>query len=120
MSEPANIYAAPQAAYDEKAGGNTSGLGKLYPTPPEISGWSWGAFFLNWIWAIGNRTWIGLLALVPYVGFIMCIALGVKGREWAWQYVFPSIRRAPDPRTGVVRRHHVTDQSFQRAMKQAA
>jgi len=41
------------------------------------------------------------------------------GREWAWQYVFPSSRRAPDPRTRVVRRHHVTDQSFQRAMKQA-
>ena len=53
--------------------------------PDGIKGWSWGAFFLNWIWAIGNRTWIGLLAFIPYVGFIMAIVLGIKGREWAWK-----------------------------------
>lgn len=53
--------------------------------PDGIKGWSWGAFFLNWIWAIGNRTWIGLFAIVPYVGFIMAIVLGFKGREWAWK-----------------------------------
>lgn len=55
------------------------------PIPAGVKGWSWGAFFLNWIWAIGNRTWIGLLALIPYVGFIMAIVLGFKGREWAWK-----------------------------------
>lgn len=53
--------------------------------PDGIKGWSWGAFLLSWIWAIGNRTWIGLLALIPYVGFIMAIVLGFKGREWAWK-----------------------------------
>ena len=53
--------------------------------PPGIKGWSWGAFLLNWIWAIGNRVWLGLLCLVPYVGFIMAIVLGFKGREWAWK-----------------------------------
>jgi hypothetical protein len=53
--------------------------------PPGVAGWSWGAFLLNWIWAIGNRTWIGLFALIPYVGFIMAIILGIKGREWAWK-----------------------------------
>lgn len=60
-------------------------MGKGYPVPEGVAGWSWGAFFLNWIWAIGNRTWVGLLALVPYLGFIVMIVLGVKGREWAWQ-----------------------------------
>ncbi len=40
-------------------------------------------------------------------------------RDWGWQYVFPAERRSPDPRTGVVRRHHVSDQAFQRAMRQA-
>jgi integron integrase len=40
-------------------------------------------------------------------------------REWLWQYVFPADRRARDPRGGVVRRHHVGDQAFQRAMRQA-
>lgn len=53
--------------------------------PDGIRGWSWGAFLLNWVWAIGNKTWIGLLALIPYVGLIMAIVLGIKGREWAWQ-----------------------------------
>jgi integron integrase len=40
-------------------------------------------------------------------------------REWGWQYVFPALRRSVDPRSGAVRRHHVSDQSFQRAMRQA-
>jgi integron integrase len=40
-------------------------------------------------------------------------------REWVWQYVFPADRRSMDPRGGVVRRHHLGDQSFQRAMRQA-
>jgi integrase len=39
--------------------------------------------------------------------------------EWGWQYVFPAARRSVDPRSGAVRRHHVSDQSFQRAMRQA-
>lgn len=53
--------------------------------PAGIAGWSWGAFLLNWIWAIGNRTWIGLLALVPYLGIGIAIWLGIKGREMAWK-----------------------------------
>jgi type II secretory pathway pseudopilin PulG len=53
--------------------------------PEGIKGWSWGAFLLNWVWAIGNRTWIGLLAIIPYVGVIVAIWLGIKGREMAWK-----------------------------------
>jgi integron integrase len=40
-------------------------------------------------------------------------------REWGWQYVFPAPTRSRDPRSGVVRRHHLSDQTFQRAMRQA-
>ena len=40
---------------------------------------------LNFIWAIGNKTWIGLLALIPYVNIVVIIILGIKGRQWAWQ-----------------------------------
>ncbi|MBI5862067.1 MAG: tyrosine-type recombinase/integrase [Rhodocyclales bacterium] len=40
-------------------------------------------------------------------------------RDWGWQYVFPSAKLAVDPRLGETRRHHVQDQSVQRAMKQA-
>ena len=39
--------------------------------------------------------------------------------EWAWQYVFPASRRSRDPRTGIVRRHHLDDSVLQRAIKQA-
>lgn len=53
--------------------------------PDSARGWSWGAFLLNWIWAINNRTWIGLLSLVPYLGLIMAVVLGFKGKEWAWK-----------------------------------
>jgi len=40
-------------------------------------------------------------------------------REWGWQYVFPAGARSIDPRDGAERRHHLTDQVFQRAMKNA-
>lgn len=40
-------------------------------------------------------------------------------RQWNWQFVFPSWKRSVDPRTGVVRRHHLYEQSLQRAVKQA-
>ncbi|MCK5306357.1 MAG: hypothetical protein KAJ66_04420 [Candidatus Omnitrophica bacterium] len=64
---------------------NTSGQGESAIVPAEIKGWNWGAFLLSWIWAIGNNTWIGLLALIPYAGFVMAIILGIKGKEWAWK-----------------------------------
>jgi integron integrase len=40
-------------------------------------------------------------------------------QDWCWQYVFPAEARSIDPRTGVVRRHHLSDQALQRAMRQA-
>lgn len=36
-----------------------------------------------------------------------------------WQYVFPAKNRSADPRTGVVRRHHVLESGLQKAVKQA-
>jgi integron integrase len=41
------------------------------------------------------------------------------GREWAWQYLFPSKNRSPDPDDGVVRRHHLDESVPQRAVKEA-
>ena len=40
-------------------------------------------------------------------------------REWGWQYVFPSKQLSTDPRTGKVRRHHVTDIVLQKAVRKA-
>jgi hypothetical protein len=53
--------------------------------PPELDRWNWGAFLLNWIWGIGNNTFIALLTLVPGIGFIMMFVLGAKGSRWAWR-----------------------------------
>jgi len=39
--------------------------------------------------------------------------------EWGWQYVFPASGLARDPKTGQLRRHHVLDDSIQRAVKLA-
>jgi integron integrase len=40
-------------------------------------------------------------------------------KSWAWQYVFPAARRSVDPRSGWVGRHHILEDSIQRAMKKA-
>ena len=40
-------------------------------------------------------------------------------REWCWQYVFPATHRSIDPRTGDERRHHISETSLQKAVKQA-
>jgi integron integrase len=37
-------------------------------------------------------------------------------RDWVWQYVFPAPRLSRDPRTGIVRRHHIHEQGLQRAV----
>lgn len=41
------------------------------------------------------------------------------GRQWGWQYVFPSHRLSLDPRANRVRRHHIDEKGVQRAMKEA-
>lgn len=82
-----NPYQPPQASVADVPSliENNSGGGKSIVVPDGVRGWSWGAFFLSWIWSIANRTWIGLLALIPYVGIVVAIYLGVKGRELAWR-----------------------------------
>lgn len=41
------------------------------------------------------------------------------GASWTWFWVFPQHRHSICPRTGVVRRHHLFDQTFQRVFKRA-
>jgi hypothetical protein len=64
---------------------NTSGIASAFPVPTEIKRWNWGAFLLNWIWGLGNNTYIALLCFVPILNIIMPFVLGVKGNEWAWR-----------------------------------
>jgi integron integrase len=40
-------------------------------------------------------------------------------KEWKWQFVFPSWKRSLDPRSQQIRRHHIYEQSVQRAVRKA-
>lgn len=42
------------------------------------------------------------------------------GKEWGWQWVFPSKKLSRDPRSGIVRRHHVHSTNLQRQIKKVA
>lgn len=53
--------------------------------PPSVKGWCCCTFLLPRIWAIGNRNWFGLLAIIPGVSLVITIVLGLKVREWAWR-----------------------------------
>jgi integron integrase len=40
--------------------------------------------------------------------------------EWGWQYVFPASQMSRDPRSGMIRRHHLYETSVQKAIRRAA
>lgn len=64
---------------------NTSGQGKSAIVPDAIKGWNWGAFLMGFIWGVPNKVYISFVSGIPYIGFAMQVALGIKGSEWAWQ-----------------------------------
>jgi len=41
-------------------------------------------------------------------------------KEIQWQYLFPSSKRTIDPRSGIERRHHLQEDTLQKAIKRAA
>ena len=41
------------------------------------------------------------------------------GAHWGWYWIFPSDHESTDPRSGIVRRHHIYEQGIQRAIKRA-
>lgn len=41
------------------------------------------------------------------------------GREWPWQYIFPSARLSKDPLTAQTKRHHIFDSYMEAAVKHA-
>ena len=68
----------------DEAGTRDAQRATMAPLPEGVAGWSWGGFVFSWIWAIANGTPWGLLGIVPGVGLAVRVALGMKGREWAW------------------------------------
>ena len=57
-------------------------------------------------------------------GVFLPVALARKypsaGTQFPWQWLFPTHRLQNDPRSGLVRRHHVTDSAFQTSVSKAA
>lgn len=41
------------------------------------------------------------------------------GKEWKWQYLFPSAKLSPTREDGVVRRHYTSDSTIQKAVRDA-
>ncbi len=41
------------------------------------------------------------------------------GRDWGWQYCFPSVKLSVNPLSKVIRRHHADEKTVQRAVKKA-
>jgi integron integrase len=56
-------------------------------------------------------------AKLPYA---LAVKYPAAGREWIWQYVFPSTQRSTDPQTGQIYRHHLDESVLQRAVREAA
>jgi integron integrase len=54
-----------------------------------------------------------------YLPFALEKKYSKASREWGWQYVFPATKRSIDPRSGVVRRHHIDETVLQGAVKEA-
>jgi len=64
---------------------NNLSIGEKSLIPSEVKGFCWGGFFLTFFWALKNRVYIGLLALIPVVNIFIAVYLLFKGRELAWQ-----------------------------------
>jgi hypothetical protein len=76
--EPPPIYTAPP-------------WGAQDSVPPEIQRmvFNTGAFFGGFIWAVGNRAWIGLFDVLSYALLplmpIWRLLMALRGNEWAWR-----------------------------------
>ena len=55
-----------------------------------------------------------------YLPYALEVKYPNANREWGWQWVFPAKGLSEDPRTHVVRRHHMGESSLQRAVRAAA
>ena len=71
---------------------------------------------------IANTFWAKDRA-VEAPGVAMPFAMDRKhpraGLSWAWHWVFPQATLSTDPRSQILRRHHMYDRTFQRAFKLA-
>jgi integron integrase len=54
-----------------------------------------------------------------YLPHALALKYPQAGKQWGWQYIFPSTRRSIDPRSGKERRHHICEKILQQGVKSA-
>ena len=54
-----------------------------------------------------------------YLPYALARKYSRAATSWWWQWLFPAEARSTDPRSGLVRRHHLQDWNIQRAVAQA-
>jgi integron integrase len=57
---------------------------------------------------------------IVYLPYALERKYPAAGKEWIWQYVFPSPRISIDPRSGTSRRHHISTGAMHKAVRAAA
>ncbi len=86
VSEILRYLDSKQVITAHRAPQNTSGQGPSAIVPSEISGWNWGAFFLGWIWGLGNRVYKSCIPFIPLAvsGVFFLFAIGHSSDYWAF------------------------------------
>ena len=54
-----------------------------------------------------------------YLPFALERKYANASKEFRWQYLFPALKRSVDPRSGIIRRHHITQNPVQRMVRTA-
>jgi integron integrase len=54
-----------------------------------------------------------------YLPTAVAVKYPAAAGEWGWQYVFPSVKRSIDPRSGIERRHHLNESAVSRTVTAA-
>jgi integron integrase len=70
----------------------------------------------NAIWAIDRKAGLAEVEMP----FALSRKFPRAAQSWTWHWVFPQATVSVDPRSGIRRRHHLYEQTFQRAFKRAA
>ena len=55
-----------------------------------------------------------------YLPYALSTKYPNASKEWIWQYLFPSSKLSLDPRSNLIRRHHLSESSLQRYVKKSA
>ena len=47
----------------------------------------------------------------------LVLKYGKSAEQWVWQYVFPSLKLSVDPKSTVIRRHHINETTIQKGVR---